>query len=516
MRLGIEHDSFVLNGDGRVTRIIDAGDHHLHVVTTFAQRISRHRHFIAQVTVFIDGDRAVKLFAVDADHHTIAHLRVTGNLAANQCRHAGFGGIHGVVTGHSVDGQGVMRLSVEHHGFVFHRNRGVTRIIDAGDHHLHVVAAFVQGVGRYRHFIAQVTVVIGCDFTIELFAVNAHHHVIAHLRVARDFAANQCRHTGFGSVHGVVTGHGVDGQGIVRLGVEHHGFVLNGDGRVTRIINARHHHLHVVTAFAQRISRHRHLIAQVAVFIDGHRAVKLFTVDADHHMIAHLRVAGDLTADKSRHAGFGSVDHVVSRHGVDGQGIVRLSVEDHGFVFHRNRGITGIINTGDHHLHVVTTFTQRIGRHRHFVAQMTVFIDGDRAVKFFAVNTDHDFIAHLRVAGHLTADQGWHAGFGGIHGVITGHLINSQGVVRLSVEHHGFVFHRNRGITGIIDAGDHHLHVVTAFAQRVCWHRHLIAQVAVFIDGDFPVERLAVDADHHAVTRLRITRDCTADQSWHA
>ncbi|GDX05283.1 hypothetical protein BSPA111_14740 [Buttiauxella sp. A111] len=316
-------------------------------------------------------------------------------------------------------------------------------------------------------------------------------------------------------VHGVITRHGVDGQGVMRLGIEHDGFVFHRNRGVTGIIDTRHHHLHVVTAFEQGVGRYRHLIAQVPVFIDGHRAVERLAVNADHHVIADLRITGDLAADQSWHTGFGSVDHVVSRHGINGQGIVRLGVEHHGFMFHRNCRITGIINAGDHHLHVVTAFGQRVGWHRHFIAQMAVFIDGHRAVERLAVNADYHVIAHLRVTRDLAANQSWHAGFSSVDHVVSRHGVDGQGVVRLGIERDGFVLNGNGFVTRRIVADELDLYVISPFFEKVGWNRHFVVQLAVIVH-DNTVEIAATYRHGNRVAFMSIATDHTRYHGWHA
>ncbi len=184
---------------------------------------------------------------------------------------------------------------------------------------------------------------------------------------------------------------------------------------------------------------------------------------------------------------------------------MRLGVQHHGFVLYRNRGVTGGIHTGDHHLYVIVAFIQCCRRDRHFIAQLAVGIRHHVATVFMAVHADDDFIACMCITGYLSADERWHTGFAGVDGVIASDRFDSQGIMGLGVEHHVLVLNRNRGVTGCVNTGDHHLYVIIAFAQRRGWYRHFIAQLAVGIRHHIAVIFMAIDADDDFIARLRIT-----------
>ncbi|MNC23485.1 2-amino-3-ketobutyrate coenzyme A ligase [compost metagenome] len=358
---------------------------------------------------------------------------------------------------------------------MLHRNGGVTRSINTGDHHLHIVVAFVQRRSRDRDFITQLAVFIGDHIATVFMAVDADDNFIARLRIPAHHTRNQGRHAGFGAVYGVVVCHAVEGQGVVRLGVEHHIFMLHRNGGVTRSIDAGDHHLHIVVAFVQRRSRHWHFITQLAVFIGHHIATVFMTVNADDNFIARLRIPTDYTRNQGRHTGFSGIHHVVARHRLDDHMIFGMSVEHHIFMLHHNRGVTRSIDAGDHHLHIVVAFVQRRSRHWHFITQLAVFIGHHIATVFMTVNADDNFIARLRIPTDYTRNQGRHTGFSGIHHVVARHRLDDHMIFGMSVEHHIFMLHHNRGVTRSIDAGDHHLHIVVALEQYRARHRHFVA-----------------------------------------
>ncbi len=514
MRLGVQHHGFVLDRNRGVTGCIHTGDHYLYVIVAFIQRCRRHRHFIAQLAVGIRHHVAVIFMAVNADDDFIARLRITAHNAGDQGRHTRFAGVNGVIASNRFDGQGITGLGVQHHRGVLNCRGGVTGIVSAGDHHLHIVAAFVQGRRRHRYFVTQLAVFIG-HRAVEVLAVNADHHMVACMCITGYLSADERWHTGFAGVDGVVTRHRFDSQGVMRLGVQHHGFVLYRNRGVTGGIHTGDHHLYVIVAFIQCCRRHRHFIAQLAVGIDHNLAVEIMPVDADHHVVTHLRITGYLSADECWHTGFAGVDGVVASDRFDSQGIMCLGIEHHVLMLNHNRGVTGCIHTGDHHLHVVAAFVQRRRRHRHFITQLTVGIRHHVTAVFMAVNADDDFIAHLRITAHHAGDHRRHPGLGGIHHIVTGHGLDDHMVLGMGVEHHVFVLGRNRGVTGRVNTGDHHLHIIIAFIQRRGWYRHFIAQLAIFIRHHVAAIFMAVDADHHMVTHLRITGHHSADERRH-
>ncbi|MNM81035.1 hypothetical protein D3C81_930220 [compost metagenome] len=206
----------------------------------------------------------------------------------------------------------------------------------------HVATVVRKGGGVHRDAVAQAAVaqvdhppviIVTVDDQIHpvtcpgiLPADGAGHHLMTHIQ--------------FAAVQDVIRRHIINADGVVCLGVQHHGAVIQCGHFIPRLVVADHRHHHPVTAFLQRARRDRHLVAQMAVVIH-HCAGKRLSLHADGHHIARPGVrSAHLATDHCRHTIFCAVDHVIRGHRADIHPVFSVVVEMYGVGADRHRHVT--------------------------------------------------------------------------------------------------------------------------------------------------------------------------------
>ncbi len=138
--------------------------------------------------------------------------------------------------------------------------------------------------------------------------------MIANLRITGNFTADKRWHTGFATVHCVITSNRFDGQGIMCLGIKRESVVLNSNSFVTRRIVAGYLDLNVISPFFKQIARNRDFVTQMAVIVD-HHAVEITPTYRYGNRVTFFGISTDDTRHHRWHTGFVHVDDVITRNG---------------------------------------------------------------------------------------------------------------------------------------------------------------------------------------------------------
>ncbi len=261
MCFSVQYHRGVLHRHRGVACRIHPGHCHFYIITAFGQYRRVHRHFIAQRPVFIGHHQAGIGPAVHRHRNVIARLRIPGHGPADQRRHPQLTAVHDIIPCHGINADGVGRLGIQYHRGVLHRHRGVACRIHPGHCHFYIITAFGQYRRVHRHFIAQRPVFIGHHQAGKGPAVHRHRNVIARLRIPGHRPADQRRHPRFTAVHDIIPCHGINADGVGRLGIKHHGAVRHCSGFIAYRVMAYQRHLHIVSPLFESCGRHNDFIA---------------------------------------------------------------------------------------------------------------------------------------------------------------------------------------------------------------------------------------------------------------
>ncbi len=489
MRFSVQHHGTVRQRGHFITHRIVADQRHHHRIFTFLQRADRHRHFVAQFAVIIDH-RSGKILPPHADGNGIPRFGIAACHAAYQRGHAVFNGVDHIVVRDGVDMYRVFREIVDMHAVGVGGNRQVARRIVGGDADMdRRLFQHMTDVVRERRRIHLDAITEGIfpginHLAVILVAVNLHQHRVARFRIfpAHVSGNRLLRRRQLSKVQGVVGGDIMNIDGVMRLGVQHHGTVRERGHFIPRRIMADQRHHHRIFTFLQRADRHRHFVAQFAVIID-HSSGKILPPHADGNGIPRFGIAACHAAYQRGHAVFNGVDHIVRRHLIDMYAVFREVIDMHAVGVGGNRQIAHRIVGGDRYLHVHITidFCNVVGKigsvHRNTVAQRVIAEIDNLPVVLMTVNLQLYRVANLGVfaahgsGNHLIA----RIQFSTVQSVIVGHIVDSQHVMCLGIQHHGAVRHSSSFIAWRVMAYQRHLHIVSPLFESCGRHNDFIA-----------------------------------------
>ena len=253
----------------------------------------------------------------------------------------------------------------------------------------------------------------------------------------------------------------------------------------------------------------------------------LAALQCQGNRIPHLRIhAGYGTGDLRKAAVRGkllNINKVITRDGIDMYRVFREVVDMHIVAAGGNRQIARRIVGGDadmdRHLFQHMTDVVRERRRIHLDAITEGIFPGINhlAVILVAVNLHQNRVARFRIfPAHVSGNRLLRRRqLSKVQGVVGGDIMNIDGVMRFSVQHHGTVRQRGHFITHRIVADQRHHHRIFTFLQRADRHRHFVAQFAVIIDHRSG-KTLPLYTDGNGIPRFGIAACHAAYQCGHA